>query len=176
MVYNRRHPTEQYRISLKLTSGALRMFFLSPGSKNAYPFWTLEDKITTFLQVCYCIYIRLSSFPLMLAVRRHFRCIHCVLVSPPSQARSRFFAVVYGVRRPRRISKNTGACLDLSLLVSRAFLPVNKYTFPALRMCVGALAPTTILFSGDGSEYVLLVRVPDDHSDIVRLIHLMNRF
>ncbi|CAN0517704.1 unnamed protein product, partial [Ectocarpus sp. 8 AP-2014] len=51
MVYNRRHPTEQYRISLKLTSGALRMFFLSPGSKNAYPFWTLEDKITTFLQV-----------------------------------------------------------------------------------------------------------------------------
>ncbi|CAM9261270.1 unnamed protein product, partial [Ectocarpus sp. 6 AP-2014] len=50
MVYNRRHPTEQYRISLKLTSGALRMFFLSPGSKNAYPFWTLEDKITTFLQ------------------------------------------------------------------------------------------------------------------------------
>ncbi|CAM9969854.1 unnamed protein product [Hapterophycus canaliculatus] len=52
MVYNRRHPTEQYRISLKLTSGALRMFFLSPGSKNAYPFWTLEDKITTFLQVC----------------------------------------------------------------------------------------------------------------------------
>lgn len=52
MVYNRRHPTEQYRISLKLTSGALRMFFLSPGSKNAYSFWTLEDKITTFLQVC----------------------------------------------------------------------------------------------------------------------------
>lgn len=51
MVYNRRHPTEQYRISLKLTSGALRMFFLSPGSKNAYPFWTLEDKITMFLQV-----------------------------------------------------------------------------------------------------------------------------
>lgn len=51
MVYNRRHPTEQYRVSLKLTSGALRMFFLSPGSKNAHPFWTLEDKITTFLQV-----------------------------------------------------------------------------------------------------------------------------
>ncbi|CAM9517210.1 unnamed protein product, partial [Pylaiella littoralis] len=50
MVYNRRHPTEQYRISLKLTSGALRTFFLSPGSKNAYPFWTLEDKITSFLQ------------------------------------------------------------------------------------------------------------------------------
>lgn len=51
MVYNRRHPTEQYRISLKLTSGAVRTFFLSPGSKNAYPFGTLEDKITTFLQV-----------------------------------------------------------------------------------------------------------------------------
>ncbi|CAM9221770.1 unnamed protein product [Scytosiphon promiscuus] len=49
-VYNRRHPTEQHRISLKLTSGALRMFFLSPGSKNAYPFSALEDKITTFLQ------------------------------------------------------------------------------------------------------------------------------
>lgn len=55
MVYNRRHPTEQYRISLKLTSGALRTFFLSPGSKNAYPFWTLEDKITSFLQVQVCM-------------------------------------------------------------------------------------------------------------------------
>lgn len=51
MIYNRRHPTEQYRVSLKLTSGALRTFFLSPGSKNAHPFWTLEDKITSFLQV-----------------------------------------------------------------------------------------------------------------------------
>lgn len=51
MVYNRRHPTEQYRIILRLTSGALRTFFLSPGSKNAYPFWTLEDNITIFLQV-----------------------------------------------------------------------------------------------------------------------------
>lgn len=51
MVYNRRHPTEQYRISLKLTAGALRTFFLSPGSKNAHAFWTLEEKITAFLKV-----------------------------------------------------------------------------------------------------------------------------
>lgn len=51
MVYNRKHPTEQYRVSLKLTSGALRTFFLSPGSKNAHAFSTLENKITTFLQV-----------------------------------------------------------------------------------------------------------------------------
>ncbi|CAM9717183.1 unnamed protein product [Discosporangium mesarthrocarpum] len=50
MVYNRRHPTEKYRVSLKLTSGALRTFFLSPGSKNAHAFWTLEDNITTFLR------------------------------------------------------------------------------------------------------------------------------
>lgn len=51
MVYNRGHPTEQYRISLKLTAGALRTFFLSPGSKNAHAFWTLEEKITAFLKV-----------------------------------------------------------------------------------------------------------------------------
>ena len=51
MVYNRRHPTEQYRISLKLTAGTLRTFFLSPGSKNAHAFWTLEEKITAFLKV-----------------------------------------------------------------------------------------------------------------------------
>lgn len=63
MVYNRRHPTEQYRISLKLTSGALRMFFLSPGSKNAHPFWTLEDKITTFLQVRFFFLCSSASLP-----------------------------------------------------------------------------------------------------------------
>lgn len=50
-MYNRRHPTEHYRISLKLTSDPLRVFFLSPGSKSAYPFKRLEDKITTFLKV-----------------------------------------------------------------------------------------------------------------------------
>lgn len=51
MVYNRRHPTEHYRISLKLTSDPLRIFFLSPGSKNAFPFKRLEDEITIFLKV-----------------------------------------------------------------------------------------------------------------------------
>lgn len=66
MVYNRRHPTEQYRVSLKLTSGALRTFFLSPGSKNSHPFWTLEEKITTFLQV------RNKSRSLTTSVRRFY--------------------------------------------------------------------------------------------------------
>ncbi|CAM9574499.1 unnamed protein product, partial [Phaeothamnion confervicola] len=61
IVYNRLQPSEKYRLSLKLTTGTLRTFFLAPGPKNAYPFWTLEDNITGFLRDYSTVWLRLAQ-------------------------------------------------------------------------------------------------------------------
>jgi hypothetical protein len=48
-IFNRKQLSEHYLISLRLTTGKLKLFYLAPGPKKAYPFNKLEETIIQFI-------------------------------------------------------------------------------------------------------------------------------
>jgi hypothetical protein len=55
-LYNRDQLNEKYLISLRFSTGALRFFYLAPGTKTGFAFSRLEECIIKFLQVCFFLF------------------------------------------------------------------------------------------------------------------------
>jgi len=59
-VYNKNNWNERYTIALRFTTGKLKLFYLAPGTKKAYPFTRLEESVVNLITNLHGLCFRLD--------------------------------------------------------------------------------------------------------------------